>query len=135
MLQLFVGTLVVAYERDAVGLVVRVTSVRDSLVVEQSQVGVGVVVVGGYVPETGRPDVHRAEAPILPAGVAEIRARLNTELRTDSLVRGDVVRVADLAEDWRVRLRVLALNAAHLVQDLAGCVVHMKLVKRAQLLA
>ena len=135
MLQLFVGALVVAYERDAVGLVVRVTSVRDSLVVEQGQVGVGVVVVGGYVPETGRPDVHRAEASVLPAGVAEISARVKAELRTYTLVRGNVVRVADLAEDWRVRQRVLALNAAHLVQDFAGCVVHMKLVKRAQLLA
>ena len=135
MLQLFVGTLVVANERDAVGLVVRVTSVRDSLVVEQGQVGVGVVVFGGYVPETGRPDVHRAEAPVLPAGVAEISARVKAELRTNTLVRGDIIRVADLAEHWRIRQRVLALNSAHLVQDLAGCVVHMKLVKRAQLLA
>ena len=76
VLQLFVGALVVAYERDAVGLVVRVTSVRDSLIIEQGQVGVGVVVFGGYVPKTGRPDVHRAEAPVLPAGVAEISARV-----------------------------------------------------------
>ena len=56
-------------------------------------------------------------------------------LRTDALVQGNIIRVADLAEDWRVRQRVFALNPAHLVQDLACCVVHVKLVERAQLLA
>ena len=50
VLQLFVSALVVAYERDAVGLVGRVTSVRDSLIIEQGQVGVWVVVVHGSVP-------------------------------------------------------------------------------------
>ena len=93
------------------------------------------MVVGGYVTEAGRSDVHRAETSVLAPGVAKVSAWVNVELRTDALVRGNIVRVLYLAEYWGVRQRVLALNSTHLVQDLAGRVVHMKLIERAHLLA
>ena len=134
MLQLVFRPLVVTYESDAVGLVIRVIAVRDSLVVEQSQVVVGIVVVGGYGPETGSPYVHRAETSVLAPGVAKVSARVNVELRTNALVRGNIIRVADLAEYWGVRQRVLALNSTHLIQDLACRVVYVKLVEGTQLL-
>ena len=93
------------------------------------------MVVGGNGAETGSPNVHSAEASVLAPGVAKISAWGNVELRTEPLVRGNIIRVADPAEDWRVRQRVLTLNPAHLVQDLACRIVHVKLVESAQLLA
>ena len=68
-------------------------------------------------------------------GEAEVRARVNTKLSTDTLIGRDVIRVVLLVERGVVRQRVLALNAAHLVQDLACGVVNMKLIEGSDLLA
>ena len=68
-------------------------------------------------------------------GEAEVCAWINPKLRTDTLVRGNVVGVVLLIKGWVVWQRVLALNTAHLVQDLSRGVVHVKLIEGSDLLA
>ena len=65
-------------------------------------------------------------------GKPEVRAWVNPKLRTDTLVRGNVVGVVLLVEGWVVWQRVLALA---LVQDLLRGVVHVKLIKGSDLLS
>ena len=79
-------------------------------------------------------DVYVAQPVVLPIGGTEVRTRVNTKLSTDALVRRVVVGVVLLVEGWVVRQSVLALNAAHLVQDLSCGVVHMKLIEGSDLL-
>ena len=80
-------------------------------------------------------DVYVPQSVVLPIGEAKVRARVNTKLSTDTLVRRDVIRVVFLVESGVVRQRVLALNASHLVQDLSRGVVHVKLVEGSDLVA
>ena len=65
----------------------------------------------------------------------KVRARVNTKLSADTLIGRDVIRVVFLVERGVVRQRVLALDAAHLVQDLSRGVVHVKLVEGSDLVA
>ena len=55
-------------------------------------------------------DVYVPQSVVLPIGEAKVRARVNTKLSTDTLVRRDVIRVVFLVERGVVRQRVLALN-------------------------
>ena len=80
-------------------------------------------------------DVYVPQSVVLPIGEAKVRARVNTKLSTDTLVRRDVIRVVFLVECGVVRQRVLALNTTHLVQDLSRGVVHVKLVEGSDLVA
>ena len=80
-------------------------------------------------------DVYVPQPVVLPIGEAEVRTRVNTKLSTDTLIGSHVIRVVLLVESWVVRQRVLALNAAHLVQDLSRGVVHVKLIEGLDLLA
>ena len=66
-------------------------------------------------------------------GEAEVRAWVQTKLSTDTLVGRHVVGVVFLVESWVFKQRVLALNTTHLVQDLACCVVHVKLIEGSDL--
>ena len=72
---------------------------------------------------------------VLPIGEAEVCARVNSKLRTETLIGRDIVGVLLLVEGWVVRQSVLALNAAHLEQDLSCGVVHVKLIEGSDLLA
>ena len=72
-------------------------------------------------------------AVVLAIGEAEVRAWVNTKLRTEPLVGRNVVGVILLVKGWVVRQRVLALNSAHLIQDLSCCVVHVKLIEGSDL--
>ena len=72
---------------------------------------------------------------VLPIGEAEVRTRVNTKLRTDSLIGRDVVEVILLLKGWVIRQSVLALNSAHLEQDLSCGVAHVKLIEGSDLLA
>ena len=78
-------------------------------------------------------DVYVPQPVVLPMGEAEVRARVNTKLSADTLVRRDVIRVVFLVKRGVVRQRVLALNSAHLVEDLSRGVVHVKLVEGSDL--
>ena len=72
---------------------------------------------------------------VLPIGKAEVRTLVNTKLRTETLIGRNVVGVLLLIEGWVVKQSVLALNSAHLIQDLSRGVVHVKLIEGADLLA
>ena len=78
-------------------------------------------------------DVYITQPVVLPIGETEVRTRVNTKLSTDTLVRRYIIRVVLLVESWVVRQRVLALNAAHLIQDLSCGVVHVKLIEGTDL--
>ena len=71
----------------------------------------------------------------MPIGEAKVRAGVNTKLSTETLIGRDVVGVIFLVEGWVVRQRVLALNSAHLIQDLSCGVVHVKLIEGSDLVA
>ena len=80
--------------------------------------------------------VHYVYVPqpvVLPIGEAEVRAWVNTKLRTEPLIGRNVVEVSLLVEGWVVRQSVLALNSTHLIQDLSCCVVHVKLIEGSDL--
>ena len=70
---------------------------------------------------------------VLPIGEAEVRTRVNTKLRTETLIGRNVVKVLLLVEGWVVRQSVLALNSAHLIQYLSCSVVHVKLIEGSDL--
>ena len=72
---------------------------------------------------------------VLPIGKAEVRTWVNTKLRTETLIGRNVVGVLLLIEGWVVRQSVLALNSAHLIQDLSCGVVHVRLIEGSDLLA
>ena len=80
-------------------------------------------------------DVYVPQPVVLPIGETEVRTRVNTKLRTETLIGRNVVGVILLVEGWVVRQSVLALNAAHLKQDLSCGVVHVKLIEGSYLLA
>ena len=94
---------------------------------------------GGYDPTdpTKRSiGVHYVYVPqpvVLPIGEAEVRTWVNTKLRTKTLIGRNVVGVLLLFEGWVVRQSVLALNSAHLKQDLSCGVVHVKLIEGSDL--
>ena len=80
--------------------------------------------------------VHYVYVPqpvVLPIGEAEVRTRINTKLRTETLIGRNVVGVLLLFEGWVVRQSVLALNSTHLIQDLSCGVVHVKLIEGSDL--
>ena len=80
--------------------------------------------------------VHYVNVPqpvVLPIGEAEVRTWVNTKLRTETLIGRNVVGVLLVFEGWVVRQSVLALNSAHLKQDLSCSVVHVKLVEGSDL--
>ena len=70
---------------------------------------------------------------VRPFVITEVRARVNTKLRTDTLVSRNIVGVGLLIKDWVVRQGPLALNTTHPVQELSRGVVHVELVERAKL--
>ena len=70
---------------------------------------------------------------VLPIGKAEIRTWVNAKLRTETLIGRNVVGVFLLFEGWVVRQSVLALNSAHLIQDLSCSVVHVNLIEGSDL--
>ena len=70
---------------------------------------------------------------VLPIGKAEVRAWVNTKLRTEPLIGRNVVGVLLLIEGWVIRQSVLALNSAHLIQDLSCSVVHVELIEGSDL--
>ena len=80
-------------------------------------------------------DVYVPQPVVLPMGKTEVRVGGNTKLSTDTLIGRYIIRVVLLVKSWVVRQRVLALNTAHLVQDLACGVVHVKLIEGSDLLA
>ena len=79
-------------------------------------------------------DVYVPQPVVLPIGEAEVCTWVNTKLSTNALIGCNVVGVLLLVEGWVVRQSVLALNAAHLIQDLAGGVVHVKLIEGSDLI-
>ena len=70
---------------------------------------------------------------VLPIGKAEVRTWVNTKLHTETLIGRNVVGVLLLIEGWVIRQSVLALNPAHLIQDLSCGVVHVKLIEGSDL--
>ena len=72
---------------------------------------------------------------VLAIGETEVRTRVNTKLRTETLIGRNVVGILLLVEGWVVRQSVLALNAAHLIQDLSCGVVHVKLIEGSDLVS
>ena len=134
VLELFVRALVVSYESDSV------VGRGSTITLEPLTGGVGQVSRRVFpLLVSKRPiRVHYVYIPqpvVLPMGEAEVRTWVNTKLRTETLVRGNVVGVILLIKGWVVRQSVLALNSAHLVQDLSRGVVHVKLIKGSDLLA
>ena len=69
----------------------------------------------------------------LPIGEAEVRTRVNTKLRTETLIGSNVVGILLLIEGWVIRQSVLALNSTHLIQDLSCGVAQVKLKKGSDL--
>ena len=70
---------------------------------------------------------------VLPIGEAQVRTWVNTKRRTETLIGRNVVGVLLLIEGWVIRQSVLALNSAHLIQDLSCGVVHVKLIEGSDL--
>ena len=134
MLELLSYALVVSYEGDSI--VVRCAAITlEPLTGRVRQVSRRVLPLLLGERAIGVHDVYVPQPVVLPIGEAEVRARVNTKLRTDSLIGRNVVGVLLLVEGWVVRQSVLAVNAAHLMQDLACGVVHVKLIEGSDLLA
>ena len=133
VLKLLVCALVVSYEGDSI--VVRCAAITlEPLTGKVRQVSRRVLPLLLGERAIGVHDVYVPQPVVLPIGEAEVRTRVNTKLRTDSLIGRDVVGVILLVEGWVVRQSVLALNSAHLIQDLSCSVVHVKLKEGSDLL-
>ena len=70
---------------------------------------------------------------VLPICKAEISTWVNAKLRTDSFVRGNIIRILFLFKDCIVGQSVLTLNSTHFIQYFPCSVVNMELIECSNL--